>query len=171
MHYPALYLPCLERLIRQLAIGVTESLCQSSAAADPRAIPALSIEVAENRDCQHSQGDAPSKHEQPQIATTCQVAEVPRVEEVIVQWPDIFKVIIGLVQPHKYFRYQESKSTLEEHERERAHLVIGTVPVFDKHPYAHHHNGQRIDEAVHEPLTGRSPIEHLAERVGNHYHF
>ena len=165
MHQPALDLPGAEAFVGKLAVRIAEGLGQASAAADPRAVPALAVEIGQYRHGDGRQGDAPDQQEDADRSGIDQLVEAVFEKEGVIERPDVLQIDRrGIQQDHDLWD-QKRKGRLEEHHAAGSNHLIAIVAILNEHTHAHHQDGQRVEEPIQEPLAGRVTAQSFAEGV------
>ena len=90
-----------------------------------------------------------------QAAILDQAVEVPFEKEIVIQWPHIFEVHLGQIEPVENLWDDECKGSLKKHDAGGAQSFITVMAVFPKEFDTKSTYGQGVEGAVYEPLAGR----------------
>src|SRR5690606_16993888 len=82
---PAFELPGSPALVGKLSEGIPCSFSQASTSADPRTVPAFSVEVSENGSDDKDRQNSEDQHSDPQVPCGKKIVQFIVGEQVIVQ--------------------------------------------------------------------------------------
>src|SRR5487761_92603 len=141
-----------------MAQRVAGRVRQTSTAADPGTIPALSKEDAEQRD--HDQ----RAQKAVQNVRERQLEDVPRYEVIEFERPEVAEIIFGLVKETQNLWNRKRERDLDKHHYRRAGDLVPVVPAYAYDVYSTGYNRKGVNQAVQRPFAAEADCVSAASK-------